>query len=333
MPYPLSKLLKEKFNPELKLTSDGNAFLTEMLNKLDKKLSKTGKNNYLDSLQNLMGEVSSKFDETARKNAQDSVTFKTVSQATTELKLVFPVRKTKGGDLGRSVFCATVLETVATSVLNQARADSVNNKVGKAQMILAISFVKASTMDGTVSNMSPLAQLAWKLGYMAPRATDKQLMNPKYTDYGMQCILASKGFQAVKEKFDKEGVRVGDSGLSYSDCMTVLLFRKRGGCSKDYQTRNLLTGRCEGKKPCKSYQTRDENGRCVGANPSPTKKRKTRKSKRKSVKKSKCKRGVRKSGGCKRKPGRKRKSVKKSKCKRGVRKSGGCKRKPGPKRK
>ncbi len=319
MPYPLSKLLKEKFSPELKLTSDGNVFLAEILDNLDKKLSKTGKNNYLDSLQNLMGEVSSKLDDTARKNAQESVSFKTVSQATTELKLVFPVRKNKEGDLGRSVFCATLLETVASSVLNEARSYSVNNKVGKAQMILAISFVKSSTMDATVSNMSPLAQLTWKLGYMAPRATDKQLMNPKYTNYGMQCILASKGFQSVKQKLNKDGKVEGDAGLSYSDCMTVLLFRKRGGCSKGYQTRNLLTGRCEGKKPCRSYQTRNEEGRCVGANPSPTKKRKTRKSVKKSVKKSKCKRGVKKSGGCKRKPGRKRKS--------------GRKRKPGPKRK
>lgn len=307
MPYPLSKLLKENVNQDLKLTSDGNAFLTEMLNKLDKKLSKTGKNNYLDSLQNLMGDVASKIDDTARKNAQNSVNFKTVSQATTELKLVFPVRKSKGGDLGKSVFCATLLETVATRVLVGGVGHSVNNKVGKAQMILALSFAKSSTMDETVSNMSPITKLAWKLGYMTPEATDKQLLNPKYTDYGMQCILASKGFQAVKQKLNKDGQVEGEVGLSYSECMTVLLFRKRGGCSKGYQTRNLLTGRCEGKKPCKSYQTRGDNGRCVGANPSPKKKRKTRKSKRKSVKKSKCKRGVRKSGGCKRKPGPKRK--------------------------
>lgn len=294
MPYPVAKLLKEKISNSYKLTSDGSQLLNEILNKLDRKLSSAGKKNYLDAANNLLGSLASAFDGNAKANTSyGATTYKSSSDATKGLGLVFPVHRSRGGDLGKAIYCATFLEDVALYILNDARAYSVNDKIGKAQIILAISFEKASTMEGTVSNMSNISQLAWKLGYVAPRPTDKQLKNPKYTDYGMQSILASKGFQAVKMRTNKDGDREGDPGLNYKECMTVLLFRKRGsGCSKTYQTRNLLTGRCEGKKPCKDYQTRNSAGRCVGRNPVKSKSRKSR-----------CKYGVKKSGGCKKKPG------------------------------
>ena len=303
MPYPVAKLLKKNFGEDLKLTSDASQMLNEMLNKLERKLAKSGNKNYLDAASNLLGpDLGGHFDSQAKNDASYAGSYKTSSQATKDLKLTFPVHRARGGDLGKAIYMASLLETVAKALLNEARGYDVNNKVGKAQVILAISFDKKSTNDATVTNMSWLAQLAYKLGYVAPRPSDKQLQNPKYTAYGMQSILASKGFQAVKAKVNKDGKVEGDAGMSYDNCMTVLLFRKRGtGCSKSYQTRNLLTGRCEGKKPCKDYQSRNNDGRCVGRNPNPPK----RKS-RKSRKNKKCTYGRKKSGGCKRKPGPKR---------------------------
>ena len=307
MHYPLSKLLKEKVNKDLRLTRDGRLLLTELLNNLDKKLSHAGKNNYLDAATNLLGEdVGSKFDKNAKYNAKNGTEYKTASQATKDLLLVFPVHRYKeGGDLPRSIYCASLLEEVAFKILSEASKLSINNKFGKAQIIIAISFSKQDTMESTVKNMSPLSQLAWKLGYIAPQPTAKESVLPKYTDYGMQCILSSKGFQAVKQKMSKTGY-IQEKGLDYKKCMTVLLFGKRGKCPKGYQTRNLLNGRCEGKKPCKDYQTRNADGRCKGRKLGP-KKSKTRKT-RKSVRK--CVRGKLKSptkGGrvCKKKPGRK----------------------------
>lgn len=324
MPYPVSKLLKEKIGDTYKLTSDGSQLLNEILNKLAKKLTSAGKKNYLDAAATLLGpDLASRYDSSAKSNAADAVMYKTASEATKGLGLVFPVRRARGEELGKAIYSATLLQEIAVTILNNARATSVNSKIGKAQIILAISFEKASTMDSTVSNMSPMAQVAWKLGYVAPQPTEKQLRNPKYTDYGMQCILASKGFQAVKTKIDKDGEVVGESGLNYRDCMTVLLFRKRGtGCTQSYQTRNLLTGRCEGRAPCKDYQTRKEDGRCVGRKPKTAPKRKSLKKKPRKSRKS-CKRGSRMDGKCKKKPGPKKGSKRgpKKGSKRGSRRS------------
>lgn len=306
MPYPVAKLLKEKISDSYKLTTDGSQFLNQILVKLEDKLSKSTKNSYLDSASNFLGsELASYFDVDAKTNAYDASSYKSSAEATKQLGLVFPVHRTRGGDLQGGVYCTTFLQNVAFRLLNESRTYSVNDKIGKAQIIIGFSYEKANTIESTMNNMSAISRLMWKLGYAAPQPTDKQLKNPKYTDYGMQCILSSKGFQAVKMKINKDGDRVGDPGLSYKECMTVLNFNEgKSGCSKQYQTRNLLTGRCEGKKPCASYQTRDDKGRCKGKNPAKRSRvsRKSRKS---------CKYGVKKSGDCKKKPGAKRKTSRK----------------------
>jgi len=303
MPYPVAKLLKEKQGDQYKLTSDGSHMLNEILNKLERKLAHASKQNYATAPDRLLGEdLAGAYAGKAMSNASDAQKYKSSSEATKELGLVFPVHMSRGGDLAKAVYMATFLETVAKEFLANAVSHAINKKVGKAQLINGFSFDKKDSSESTFSAMSSEARLAWKLGYVAPRPTSKQLQNPKYTDYGMQSILASKGFQAVKQKLDKDG-GVEYYGLSYLQCMTVLLFRKRGtGCAKEYQTRNLLTGRCEGKKPCAPYQTRNEAGRCVGSKPARKSKKSTRRSKKRS-----CKRGRKKSGSCKRKPGPKRK--------------------------
>ena len=260
MSYQLSKLV-----PDYKLTSDGRKFLTDLLKKLDAKLSRMNKTNFQDSVEKSLGpQIANAYGSSAKSNASYAGNYKNATEAKEGLGLKFTIHKHSRGDLTNAIYCTTFLENVAVDILNDAAGERVNNKIGKAQMILAIAFDKKDTAENTMKDMNARQLLAYKLGFVAPKPTSKQLAMPKYTDYGLQCILASKGFQAVKKKLDKDGNNEGDSGLSYEECMTVLLFRKRSiGCAKPYQYRNVLTGRCEGKRPKGSARKSKRKSKCA----------------------------------------------------------------------
>lgn len=242
MPYQVSKLLKD-IDSTKKLTSDGSAFMNEFLSVLYRKIKAISRND-MDKIQKHFGESLGGYvaNATNNYNIVKNMQPKLMSSIKDTVKLTFPLKKEKLETIEEAVYRTTILEEVCKDVLVMSVSKAVDSKIGKAQILLVLAFDKLKTSVETYNQMSPLAKLSYRLGFVVHVPTAKQLdeKNHKLSVYGMRDVLIKKGYQAIRTK-DLTG------GLSYSECLTVLSYKKKG-CKRAHQVKNEK-GVCVGRKP------------------------------------------------------------------------------------
>jgi hypothetical protein len=257
----------------------------------------------------------------ATKNEEElKKTWKTLKVAKDESKLTFNL---SGTDLSTSIWVTTVLEIVAIQLLKESDKIRLKPQQGviglrnrkqlyKGDVLISLGRISPG-IGGDYDN--DIQKIAYFLGFTIFYPSIRQSQTIPYSEYGYQIYAHNKGVQGAKSIYenikDSRGLETKSGSVEFEKQQNISTKLKMSGyniqelwlilnakyvsepCGKKWQTRSLTDGKCEGNKPCKGYQSWDEEKkRCTGKKPKGYKEPGEKKgSKRRSRRKSpKCSR-------------------------------------------